>query len=103
MKTKLAYLILLVVLTCSACKNNNVYSDLLKEERKLIESYIQRQGITVVTEDLEGNRSSFSVSIAVIYSNPVSYEMMNGNIGYVKLENFDGRKQAMEYHLIGLE
>ena len=51
MKTKLAYLILLVVLTCSACKNNNVYSDLLKEERKLIESYIQRQGITVVTEE----------------------------------------------------
>ena len=54
--------------------------------------------ITVVTEDLEGKRSSFSVSIAVIYSNPVSYEMMNGNIGYVKLENFDETcaEQAIE-------
>lgn len=36
-----------VVLFLSACQNNNVYSDLLKAERQLIESYIQRQGIQV--------------------------------------------------------
>lgn len=45
--------------------------------------------ITVVTEDLEGKRSTYSLSIAVIYSNPVSYELLDGKIGYVKLENFD--------------
>ena len=50
MKTKLVYLFLLLA-TFTACKENNVYSDLLKEERKLIEAFIQRQGITVVTEE----------------------------------------------------
>lgn len=50
MKTKVVYLLLLI-LTFSACKESNVYSDLLKEERKLIEDYIARNGITVVTEE----------------------------------------------------
>ena len=50
MKTKVVYLLLLI-LTFSACKETNVYSDLLKEERKLIEDYIARNGITVVTEE----------------------------------------------------
>ena len=45
--------------------------------------------ITVVTEDADGNRVSFALKIAVIYSNPVSYELMEGKIGYIKLENFD--------------
>ena len=31
--------------------NNNTYSDDLKEEQKLIENFIARQGITVVTEE----------------------------------------------------
>ena len=31
--------------------NNNTYSDDLKEEQKLIENFIQRQGIQVVTEE----------------------------------------------------
>ena len=50
MRTKLVYLLLLL-LAFTACKKNNVYSDLLKEERKLIEAFIQRQNITVVTEE----------------------------------------------------
>lgn len=50
MKTKVVYLLLLI-LTFSACKESNVYSDLLKEERKLIEDYIARNGITVITEE----------------------------------------------------
>ena len=33
--------------------NNNTYSDDLKEEQKLIENFIQRQGIQVVTEEPE--------------------------------------------------
>ena len=49
MRTKLVYLLLLL-LAFTACKKNNVYSDLLKEERKLIEAFIQRHNITVVTE-----------------------------------------------------
>ena len=50
MKTKITYLLLLILFVTS-CNNGNVYSDLLKEERKLIQSYINREGITVVTEE----------------------------------------------------
>lgn len=50
MKTKITYLLLLILFVTS-CNNGNVYSDLLKEERKLIQSYIDREGITVVTEE----------------------------------------------------
>lgn len=44
---------ILLLLSITGCKKNNVYSDLLKEERKKIESYIEREGITVVTEEPE--------------------------------------------------
>jgi hypothetical protein len=50
MKTKIA-LILLTAVVFTACKKNNVYSELLKAERNLIEAYMQRQGITVVQCD----------------------------------------------------
>ena len=39
--------ILLIGITCIACKNNSVYSDLLKEEQQLIESYITRNGYII--------------------------------------------------------
>ena len=47
------------------------------------------ENITVETEDMEGVRHSYSVVIEVIYSNPVSYEMKDGKIGYIQIENFD--------------
>lgn len=47
MKTRRIIFIAFVALFLAACQNNNVYSDLLKAERQLIESYIQRQGIQV--------------------------------------------------------
>lgn len=50
MKTKIVF-ILLVVALFTACKRNNVYSELLKAERNLIEEYMQRQGISVVKEE----------------------------------------------------
>lgn len=43
--------ILLIGITCIACKNNSVYSDLLKEEQQLIESYITRNGYIIVEEE----------------------------------------------------
>jgi len=45
--------------------------------------------ITVVTENLQGIQATFSLVIAEIYTNPVSCEMLDGSIGYIKLENFD--------------
>ena len=47
---KNVYLIV-ILLAITSCKKNNVYSELLKQERELIESFIMRQGIEVVTEE----------------------------------------------------
>lgn len=45
--------------------------------------------IRIVTEDGEGSRQSYTLTIEVIYKNPVSYEMLEHEIGYIRLENFD--------------
>ena len=45
-------LLLSIVFVLIGC-NNNTYSDDLKEEQQLIENFIQRQGIQVVTEEPE--------------------------------------------------
>ena len=47
---KIVYFILISI-ALIGCKNNNVYSELLKKERELIETFIQREGIKVVTEE----------------------------------------------------
>lgn len=49
-KINLSALLLSIVFILVGC-NNNTYSDDLKEEQKLIENFIQRQGIQVVTEE----------------------------------------------------
>ena len=49
-KISLSALLLSIVFILVGC-NNNTYSDDLKEEQKLIEHFIQRQGIQVVTEE----------------------------------------------------
>lgn len=49
-KISLSALLLSIVFILVGC-NNNTYSDDLKEEQKLIENFIQRQGIQVVTEE----------------------------------------------------
>ena len=43
------YIVLLIGVALASC-NNNTYSNALKEEEKLIENFIARQGIEVVTE-----------------------------------------------------
>ena len=47
MKTKLIYLAF-AALSLAACQNKNVYSDLLKAERKIIDNYILANNIKVV-------------------------------------------------------
>lgn len=44
------YLVLFIGFILAGC-NNNTYSNALKEEQKLIENFIARQGIKVVTEE----------------------------------------------------
>ena len=43
----------------------------------------------VVTADAVGNETVFEMVLEEIYSNPVSYEMKDGQIGYIRMENFD--------------
>lgn len=50
MKDIKTYLLLLLAVLFIGC-NRNVYSEALKAEEKLIESFIQRQGIIVVDEE----------------------------------------------------
>lgn len=45
--------------------------------------------IQLVVELPDGSREAFEMAMEVIYSNPVSYEMKPGQIGYIRLENFD--------------
>lgn len=45
--------------------------------------------VTVVVADGEGNETTFELVMKKIYTNPVSFEMMEGDIGYIQLENFD--------------
>lgn len=45
--------------------------------------------VCIVTRDEQGNEYEYTLAMEVIFSNPVSYEMLEGSIGYVKLENFD--------------
>ena len=52
MKQISIYLLLLLGSIAVGC-NNNTYSNALKEEEKLIENFIQRQGIQVVREEPE--------------------------------------------------
>ena len=49
MKQTYVYILLLLASVVCSC-NKNVYSELLKEEEKLIESFIARQGIQIVEE-----------------------------------------------------
>ena len=49
MKKISIYIVLFMGVALASC-NNNTYSNALKEEQKLIENFIARQGIQVVTE-----------------------------------------------------
>ena len=45
--------------------------------------------VSVVVADGEGKETAFELSMEKIYTNPVSYEMKDGSIGYIKMDNFD--------------
>ncbi len=45
--------------------------------------------VVLVTADEEGQERTYELAMEEIYSNPVSYEMKDGQVGYIQLENFD--------------
>ena len=59
----------------------------LTDVRSLITSHIDES----VELHLNRNGSEIDVSVdcRLIYDNPVSYEMVNGNVGYIRISNFE--------------
>jgi len=44
---------------------------------------------TLTAVDEQGTEHTFTLSVGTVFSDPVSYEMLDGEIGYIKLKNFD--------------
>ncbi len=57
------------------------------DARSFIEANIG-ETVQLEIQNSSGDRSTINVNCAVVYSNPVSYEMLSGNIGYVRILNF---------------
>ncbi len=64
-------------------------SDLdLEELSTLIRSKVNKD-FTVVVADKKGNESTATLACEKIYINPVSSSLIDGNIGYIKIKNFE--------------
>lgn len=55
--------------------------------RELISSKIDSKITLVVLDD--GDKVTYKLDCSVIYNNPVSYELTNNLIGYIRITNFD--------------
>lgn len=47
------------------------------------------KSVSVTIINLDGNQQQLTVDCTLVYTNPVSYEMKNGDIGYIKIASFD--------------
>jgi carboxyl-terminal processing protease len=58
------------------------------ELQELIRSKLNKD-FPMVIADEKGNESSITISCEVIYKNPISSQMLDNNIGYIKIANFE--------------
>ncbi len=58
------------------------------ELQELIRSKLNKN-FPMVVADEKGNESSVTISCEVIYKNPISSKMLENNIGYIKIANFE--------------
>ena len=58
------------------------------ELQELIRSKLNKD-FPMVIADEKGNESSVTISCEVIYKNPISSKMLENNIGYIKISNFE--------------
>ena len=63
----------------------------MEDLKALIQADFGRDALVTVLR-ADGTREDIPVSCEEVFSNPVSYEMLDGNVGYIRLENF--RSQA---------
>lgn len=60
----------------------------LSEMQELIRSKLNKD-FPMVVSDKKGNEVSVTVACEIIYKDPVSSRMLDGNIGYIKIDNFE--------------
>ena len=60
----------------------------LSEMQELIRSKLNKD-FPMVVSDKKGNEVSVTVACEIIYKDPVSSRMLDGNIGYIKITNFE--------------
>lgn len=70
-----------------AINGTDITSMTVGDARSFIEANIG-ETVQLTIQNASGNQSTLNVNCAVVYTNPVSYEMMSGNIGYVQILNF---------------
>ena len=58
------------------------------DARSFISANLSRS-VAVTIINLDGNQQQLTVDCTLVYTNPVSYEMKNGDIGYIKIASFD--------------
>ena len=60
----------------------------LSEMQELIRSKLNKD-FPMVVSDKKGNEVSVTVACEIIYKDPVASRMLDGNIGYIKIANFE--------------
>lgn len=72
----------------------------MEDLKALIQADFGKDALVTVLR-ATGVREDVSVSCEEVFSNPVSHEMLEGNVGYIRLENF--RSQAGEEAITAVE
>ena len=72
----------------------------ITDVQEIIRAKVNRT-VSFTIRDSDGRSRTVSVDCTVIHTDPVSYKMLEGNVGYIKLNNFesgcgDGAVKAMD-------
>lgn len=77
-----------------AVNGQDLTSMTIGDARSYISSNLSKT-VSVKLLNLEGNETTVNVDCSVAYTNPVSYKMLDGSVGYVRILSFDtGSGQA---------
>lgn len=61
-----------------------------KTAREISEEIQNIEGaFTITAEDEEGKIYTFTLSVGKVFSNPIDFRLLEGNIGYIQMKNFD--------------
>lgn len=71
----------------TAVEDESVTGLKVNEVRNLIASHLN-ETVNLTVRRLDGSEVTLKVDCAIVYSNPVSYRMLQNNVGYVRIENF---------------